>query len=106
MKTITFKQAYNLLDSCSAVVWANCCRAVTYPCMFDEEMEDEGEDCFMELFYVDEEGTEYQSRFFRKDNNRVEVDSDNNCLVLTDDTGEKQELLLLTPLNLSEVNFI
>lgn len=97
MRYITFDEAFKLLKNCSAVIWTDF-GSLTYPVVYDEEMEDPNEDQFLLLESMDEEGYEYRSMFYRGKNQRPKVEG--SKLFLVDNTGEEVEMTLLVPQNL------
>lgn len=100
---MTFNQAYNLLDKTTAVMWTEE-GLLTYPILYSEGDENVEGDLFLILNAADENGYEYQSDFYRKDNQNPRIEG--NKLILVDEAKEEVEISLLTMMKLEDITFI
>lgn len=90
-KTISFEEAFRIINDCSAVIWGDY-GMVVFPSYWTPEEED-GEGRFMHLEGVDSDFDEYEADFKAKDNAMVKVEG--NALFFVDTTGQK---IKVTPL--------
>jgi len=91
MRTISFEEAYLIINECSAVIWGDM-KMVVYPSYWVPEEED-GDGQFMHLEGVDSAFHGYEVNFKAKDNEKVKVEGNKLIFVATD--GEEVEV---TPL--------
>ena len=95
--TLTFAQAFQILENASAVILPNepgC--PLIYPAVHDDN---ESSD-FMEMGWNDEE-YRYDMLFYTVDNQVVEVKD--NSLVCIDSTGTPVEIVILMPMTLPQL---
>lgn len=93
IKTISFEEAFRIINDCSAVIWGDM-KMVTYPSYWTpEEADGDGDGQFMHLEGVDSDFNEYEVDFKSKDNVTVKVEG--NMLIFVDTTGQEVEV---TPL--------
>lgn len=98
MRTISFEQAYRVINDCSAVVWGDM-KFVVYPSYWLPEDEN-GDGQFMHLEGVTDDFDEYEVNFNAKDNENVKVEGD--TLIFMDDRGQEVEVKPLFAKSLSE----
>jgi hypothetical protein len=93
MKTITLKEAYQILEDASAVIINDS--TLVYPALSD--LEDSEENEFM-YFTWDDEGLEYALYFNEGDNQEVKISGSSMFLYDTDADGEEDhtQLTILT----------
>jgi hypothetical protein len=93
MKTITLKEAYQILEDASAVIINDS--IVLYPALSDLEDSDENE--FM-YFTWDDEGLEYSLKFNEGDNQEVKISGSSMFLYDTDanDDNDDTQITILT----------
>ena len=85
MKTITLKEAIDILSQCSAVIIDN---VVTYPSLHEHEE-------FLNLSWTDGEYNDFNESFYARDNeNVIIVDS---SMFLVDESGDEVQLTILCP---------
>lgn len=92
MKTITLEEAITILENCSAVVIDN---VVTYPNVEDSEINDDDDDLFLSLSWVDGDFNEFEESFYRGSNNTIQV-VDSSMFILNGEVEEVQ-LTILCP---------
>jgi hypothetical protein len=93
MKTITLKQAYQILENSSAVIVDD---AVVYPSLYELTGEDDNE--FLFLSWEDGDYHEFNLQFLEANNGEVKVSG--SSLFLYDHEGEETQLTILAPQNL------
>ncbi len=98
MRTISFEQAFRIINDCSAVVWGDM-KMVVYPSYWTPEEED-GDGQFMHLEGVDSDFNEYEVNFKAKDNEKVKVEGD--TLIFVADNGQEVEVKPLFAKSLAE----
>jgi hypothetical protein len=90
MKTITLKEAHDILSDCSAVILDG--NALMYPDTAD--LEDDPTNEFLYLSYIDE-GLDYNVKFVEENNQNVTIEG--AFMTLTDNEGDKVILTILEP---------
>lgn len=98
MKTITLKEAFEILENCSAVVTEE--HTVIYPGLADLTGEDENE--WLNISWT-EDGQDFVMIFNEQDNREVKVQG--SSLFLVDNEcadGEEIQLTILCPQNLEQ----
>lgn len=94
MKTITLKEAHQILEDCSAVIVDN--NVLTYPSVSD--LEDDEFNDFLYLSWIDDEGYEYEARFYEGENQTVKVFG--SSMILIDNEDQKVQISILEPKSL------
>lgn len=97
MKTISFKEGFEILAHCSAVIWGD--GRLSYPCLDDEEHENLTEDRFLELLTDDSEGNVFEANFYKGMNQNIRVVG--SSMFLFNEYGEEVQLIILVPANLT-----
>jgi hypothetical protein len=94
MKTITLKEAYQILEDASAVIIDDS--VLVYPALDMIEGSDENE--FLYLSWDDEDGQEYSLKFCEGENQEVKVIGSSMFLYDTDADGEEDhtQITILT----------
>jgi hypothetical protein len=95
MKTITLKEAFQILEDSSAVVIND--HVLVYPALSDLQDDELNEFLY---FAWDEEGLEYELHFNEGDNQEVKVSGSSMFLVDEDSDGEDTQITILTTKNL------
>jgi len=91
MKTITLKEAHDILSDCSAVILDG--NALMYP--YTADLEDDPTNEFLYLSWTDEEGLSYNVKFVEENNQNVTIEG--AFMTLTDNEGDKVILTILDP---------
>jgi|APCry1669192062_1035393.scaffolds.fasta_scaffold02542_7 hypothetical protein len=94
MKTIPLKEAYQILEDCSAIITDD--HVVTFPCLSDLEESDENE--FLYIGWVGEHGEEYSVKFEEGNNQEIKVSG--TSMFLVDNEGDECQITILTPKHL------
>lgn len=94
MRTISLKAAFEVLQSCSAVIVAED-NVVTLPNLADLESSDENE--FLYLSWTNEDGLDFYTKFREGENQQVEVWK--SSMYLMDSEGDRVELTILEPVD-------
>lgn len=94
MKTISLKEAYDILENSSAVVIDD--NALMYAGLHD--LEDDDSNVFLTLSYTDDEGLIFEYNFAEGDNQEIKVLG--SSMFLEDIDGEECQLTILCPQNL------
>lgn len=89
MKTITLKEAFQILEDASAVIIDDS--TLVYPSL--SELEDDDSNEFMYLSW-DDEGLEYNVKFDEGDNQEVKISG--SSIFLIDTEGEENQITILT----------
>ena len=89
MKTITLKEAFQILEDASAIIVDDS--ILVYPSL--SELEDDELNEFMYLSW-DDEGLEYNVKFNEGENQEVKVSGSSIFLIDTD--GEENQITILT----------
>jgi hypothetical protein len=87
MKTITLKEAYNILQDASAVVVED--HVLVYPALSELEGSDENEFLYIQW---DDEGEEYSLKFCEGENQEVKVSGSSIFLLDTDAETEEDHI--------------
>jgi hypothetical protein len=95
MKTISLKEAHQILSECSAVIIDD--NAVVYP--FTADLEDDDSNEFMYLSW-DDDGLDFSVKFIEGNNKEVAVNG--STMVLYDNEGDVTKLTILVGKNLEE----
>ena len=88
MKTITLKEAYQILEDASAIILDDS--VLVYPALDMIEGSDENE--FLYLSWDDEDGQEYSLKFCEGENQEVKVVGSSMFLYDTDSDGEEDHI--------------
>jgi hypothetical protein len=88
MKTITLKEAYQILEDASAIILDDS--VLVYPSLSDLEDDDTNE--FLYIQWDDEDGQEYTLKFCEGDNQEVKVVGSSMFLYDTDADGEEDHI--------------
>lgn len=94
MKTITLKEAYQILQDASAIILDDS--VLVYPCL--SELEDDDTNEFLYIQWEDE-GEGYNLKFNEGDNQEVKVVGSSMFLYDTDSEGEDDhiQIIILIP---------
>lgn len=93
MKKITLKEAFAILEDCSAIIIED--GVLTYPSLYDLEHSDENEFLYIHWDY---EGLEFSVKFAEGENSEVRVSG--SSMFLIDTEGEENHITILEPKNL------
>ena len=93
MKIITLKEAVDVLQNCSAVIWAD-----NFLCYPSVNLVGEDNNEFLRLSVVDDEGLEYNAEFIEKANQSVKVEG--SSMFLIDSEGDEVQISILVPVTL------
>jgi len=100
MKTITLKEAYQILEDASAVIIDDS--VLVYPALSDLEDDDTNEFLYIQW---DDEGEGYNLKFMEGDNQEVKIVGSSMFLYDTDAEGEEYhtQITILTTKNIEEI---